>query len=167
MKNSSTREKREPLCSEHEWVVFSTCSPVVSDTGSEGRCLLVQCTECYAAGAVLEPSLDEWQSETPYRWHDDSRVGLLGHLSKPYVIKRAPRKATKRLSEDALITAFHRWLESGRPESVEVDGQRHESRHLCKVLRRCDRCLPEDCCESLGIPRFSTYGDAVRHLAAA
>lgn len=69
----------------HEWVVFSTALA--------NGCLMLQCAVCGLHGTVEDPSKQEWSEaftapSRPYRWRDEARVVVKGHLSgdKRYVV---------------------------------------------------------------------------------
>jgi hypothetical protein len=50
---------------DHEWVVFSTCSVPVA--------IMVECSCCGAHGLVEDSTREEWDrtSEAPYLWEDE------------------------------------------------------------------------------------------------
>jgi hypothetical protein len=58
---------------DHEWVVFSTCSNPVA--------IMVECSRCGAHGLVGDSTQEEWNrtpeaEESPYLWEDGWRVGI-------------------------------------------------------------------------------------------
>lgn len=66
-------------CTNHEWVVFSTC------LGTHE--LMLECAHCGAFGVVPDPTFDEWSDgffapSNPYLWTEAKRV----------VIKESPFK---------------------------------------------------------------------------
>jgi hypothetical protein len=70
MSTTTPECQNSPTPTDHEWVVFSTCSEPVA--------IMVECSRCGAHGLVEDSTQEERDQtrESPYLWDDGWRVGI-------------------------------------------------------------------------------------------
>ena len=64
---------RKPEDCEHAWIVYCVAT--------RQRCLELYCNQCFVAGAVFDPTEEEWRKalgapSNPYSWSQKGRVTI-------------------------------------------------------------------------------------------